>query len=169
MLDHGDMVINCALLPEQSSVTTFHSFYTPWILYFDSPCFTVVDAGSNLASTDMQNNLRSLQSQLDYNTGPNHTILLSPVNIASNLTLHVSNTLPHYHRFGIMPRAFGSIDTLCQHSERHRHMMTARELTAQSRAHGLLWSVNIPQKRSLTTLRHLVINENVWFQRFLHA
>lgn len=60
MLDHGNMFIGCALLPDRSSNYAFHTYFSHWISYFDAPYFTVVDRGSNLASTVMRENLHSL-------------------------------------------------------------------------------------------------------------
>lgn len=63
-LDHGDMFFCCAQLTDRSAVTTFQSYHTNWISYFDAPCFTVVDRGSSLACTEMPTNIHSLQLQL---------------------------------------------------------------------------------------------------------
>lgn len=58
------MFLRCVLLQNRTAVTTFSSYFSHWISYFDSPVFTVVDRGSNLASSEMKTYLNLIQSQL---------------------------------------------------------------------------------------------------------
>lgn len=131
------MFILCALLPEHSTVTAFHFYYTHWISYLDVPYFTVVDRSTSLASTEIKQNLHSLHSQLcptptetlwtlgsnersyrflqkainrlllqpDYRTGPHHSVLLSDVSMAWNLTLYVK-TFCHFTSGSVLCHVF---------------------------------------------------------------
>lgn len=59
------MFIRCALLPDRSAVTAFHSYYLHWISNFDGSYFIVANRGSSLASTERCNKA-STSSSLDY-------------------------------------------------------------------------------------------------------
>lgn len=66
MLDHGDMFLRPAVLPNFSVISShaFQSYFTNWIFYFDTLLITIVGRDSNIASKYMHKNLSTPQSKL---------------------------------------------------------------------------------------------------------
>lgn len=76
--------------------------------------------------------------QSDYDTVHDHEILLADVEMGWNYALHANNILPHFQRFGIMPRVIGALDESPRLTERIALMHISRQETETLRARDVL-------------------------------
>lgn len=100
---------------------------------------------------------------------PHLFFLLSNIYMVWDLAIHVKNIVPHYHDFGTMALILVSTESSTNLAERQYLMTMARETIAQCRAQEIVRRVNLSYKRTITTLKHFVINQFVWFHRRLHG
>ena len=99
------------------------------------------------------------------NCAGNIDVLLGEVEMAWNFVQHVNNVLPHYHRFGEMPRQLGNVTSNTPIRERIALMELARVHTEQSRAeHTILRALN-NRYRHVTDIKLFKVEDKVWFHR----
>ena len=92
-------------------------------------------------------------------------ILLAEVEMAWNFVQHVDNIIPHYHRFGSMPRRLGSTDSAPTTRERIALMELSRLHTEQCRAeHTILRALN-SRYRHVADLKLFKVEDKIWFHR----
>ena len=96
-------------------------------------------------------------------------VLLSEVEMSWNFVQHVNNVLPHYQRFGDMPRQLGNREIAPTTRERIALMELARQHTEQLRAeHTILRALNT-RYRHVTDLKLFKVDDPVWFHRNKHG
>ena len=92
-------------------------------------------------------------------------LILGEAEMAWNFVQHTRCTIPHYNRFGIMPRSLGESDSIPNIRYRISLMEMAREHTDKIRAeHTILRALN-SKYRHVTELKLFHINNKVWFHR----
>lgn len=201
MIDHSDMLLRLKMLPNRTAEAAFNAYLSRWISVFDSPMFTIVDRGSNLAAEYMKDKLHDVDSQLlpipveapwgiglnershrylhksfdrlllqpGYNTGHDHEVLLADAEMGWNFAQHSNNIVPHYHRFGSMPRIIGALDERTRLSERVALIHLARQETATLRARDFISRALDMSRRNIVTLPSFAVQEKVWFHRHRHG
>ena len=109
--------------------------------------------------------LDKLQSNSAVNASSEVEICLAEAEMAWNFVQHTRNTIPHYNRFGVMPRQLGETESCPSVRNRIALMELAREHTDQARAeHVILRALN-RKYRHVTDLKLFRINDKVWFHR----
>lgn len=100
-----------------------------------------------------------------FDSGHNRTRLLAEVETAWNCTQYTNRILPHLHRFGVIPRALGELDTSLTTQECIPLMELLRVETDQLRAKQLSKGGLQFFRGHVTGLRHFTIDPNVCFCR----
>ena len=193
MLDTGDKLLRLSHIIDDTAKTSYNCYFRRWISIFDAPIFTVVDRGTNLAAKYMAEKLNLIQSQLipipteaPWSLGHNERShryiyiaidkimtadptteienLLSEVEMAWNFSQHADREIPHFNRFGTMPRILGEgNDTTVQ--QRISLQELIRLETDHIRTSKLIKRAFNPYHRYDKTLRLFSTNQIVWFHR----
>lgn len=104
----------------------------------------------------------------EYDVGPHYQSLLSDVEMAWNFTQHANRELPHFNRFGTMPRILGECPNLSI-QQRIALMASSSAEIDHMRASQTLSRAFSPFHRYDTSLRLFQPNQKVWFYRRNHG
>lgn len=116
----------------------------------------------------LHKSIHRLLLQKDYDTGHNHEVLLSDVEVGWNYAQHSNNVLLHYHRFGIMPRLLVTLDESPRITERVALMHLARQETEKLRTLDFILRALDNTHRSIMSMKSFSVNEKVWSHRKSH-
>ena len=109
--------------------------------------------------------LDKLQKGSTLNCTDDIDVILGEAEMAWNFVQHNQTHIPHYNRFGIMPRTLGETDSCPSIRSRIALMELAREHTDKIRAeHVILRALN-RRYRHVSDLKLFTINDKVWFHR----
>lgn len=117
----------------------------------------------------LHKSINRLLLQRDYDTGHEHQVLLADVETGWNYALHTNNVIPHYHRFGIMPRSIGNLEECPRLTERIALMELARKETECLRARNFISRALNNNRRHIVPTQSFAIHEKVWFHRHRHG
>ena len=96
-------------------------------------------------------------------------IILSEAEMSWNFTQHRGNTIPHYNRFGVMPRELGQTESTPNIRTRIACMEIAREHTEKVRAEFTILRALNRKYRHVTEMKLFQVNDKVWFHRSKHG
>lgn len=116
----------------------------------------------------IHNSIDRLLLQRDYSVGYHLEVLLADVEVGWNFTQQSNNVLPHYHRFGIMPKIIGKLGESSRLNERIALMELARRETDQLRALDFVLLSLDPIRLNVHSLRSFTVNDKVWLYRKRH-
>lgn len=91
--------------------------------------------------------------------------LLADVKIGWNFTEHTNNTLPHFHRFGVLPKVFESLSENFCWSERTTLMNLARNRTETIRIPAFISRSIDFHYRHIAPFKSFSVHEKVWLHR----
>jgi len=102
-------------------------------------------------------------SSSSFDPGDQLERLLAEIEMAWNFVQHTNRTLPHFNRFGVMPRVLGEMETTQTVQDRIALMEMARQETARMRAENVISNAFNAARRHVTKIPHFNFGEKVWF------